>query len=97
MNKGKRVNELYNTIEKANTELREIRNSCDHSEGFEVKMYSERIGSVSPQRLCNICDSILGGLTSEEAIECELKSTTHVDKEQKDKFEKEVRDRYKIN
>ena len=63
-----RVAELYGTIGKANTELKNIRKACEH-EKSHVAMYI-RIAAFHPQRMCSECDKPLGNPSEEEAKEC---------------------------
>jgi hypothetical protein len=60
------VDKLYKTIQNAEKKLAKIRAKCKHKK-FTVRMYSWRIGSMQPQRLCNRCDSIVPGITDLEA------------------------------
>jgi len=94
MNIRERVGELYKIISDATKELEEIKSSCKHEEGYTVQMYSYRIGSYNPERLCNICNAVLPGVTKEEAMYCELKNTECSDPDMERRIKKEIVERY---
>lgn len=90
-----RVYELYNIIAKANKELSDIRENCDHDQGYKVEMYGDFRMSI-PTKLCRVCDAPLpGNIAPGEAMEAELRSFAYTDPKEQKKYEKEVRERYK--
>jgi len=89
-----RINELYKIIEKSNKEIEKIRKNCKHDKGYTVNLYSWRLGSLNPERICNTCGGLLPGVTKEEAIECEIENTTFYNEDDQKQFEKDVKLRY---
>jgi len=70
----KLVTELYDIIKEATIKLEDIRKNCDHPE-FTVEMFSWRVGSYYPSRICSICESSITGITKEEEQDCWDKHT----------------------
>ena len=65
MKKNRPVDKLYTQIEEAQKNLDTIRQECKH-EKFRLGLYSWRVGSVVPQRICEECDAVVPGITEEE-------------------------------
>jgi hypothetical protein len=68
--KTRRINELQNLIRKSEEEIKSIRAACKHEDGYEVLMYSWRVGAIHPQRICNVCQGVISGITAEETKRC---------------------------
>lgn len=64
-----KINRLYEVIKEANEEIEKLRSECTH-ETYTVKLYSWRVGSFNPQRICNECDAVVTGITKEEELNC---------------------------
>jgi hypothetical protein len=60
------VDKWYKQIKTAEEKLQKIRKTCAHKK-WHVGWYSWRIGSMTPQRICNRCDAIVPGITDIEA------------------------------
>lgn len=69
MDTRSRINDLYEIIAKANSELFELRSACSH-ENYRIGMYSWRVGAYTPSRLCSVCDLPILGITDAEQKSC---------------------------
>jgi hypothetical protein len=63
----KTVADYENDIQFAQMEISRIQQSCKHDNGYFCGMYSWRIGSGYPTRMCNQCLTTLPGITEEES------------------------------
>ncbi len=61
-----RIAELQEIIRKSEEELQTIRSRCSHTEFF-VGMWSGRVGSWNPSRICSDCHIAISGITKEES------------------------------
>ena len=64
-----RANLLRDRIAKDTAELDSLRLECPH-ETYKVGMYMWRLGAFTPQRVCDTCGAVVGGLTEEEEKKC---------------------------
>jgi hypothetical protein len=71
-----RTNELLNQIQTAQSELEQIRSKCEHKEGYHLGMWSWRPGTIIPSRICNSCQSQIGGITEKEEIQCQVENNS---------------------
>lgn len=62
---AKTVVDLQWEIQALQSQIQEIQKQCEHP-GYECVMYSYRIGSYYPTRLCTTCRYPLPGITPEE-------------------------------
>jgi hypothetical protein len=65
---NQRVSELMAIISQAEVELAAIRADCSHPSYF-VGIWSWRVGSYQPSRICNECHNSIPGITEEEIAE----------------------------
>ena len=70
-----RVYQLLDQINSAHIELAELRESCSHSEGYHLGLWSWRVGSSHPSRICNTCLNEIEGITEKETIQCRVENT----------------------
>jgi hypothetical protein len=64
---AKTVTDYQVDIMNAQSEIQKIQTLCAHDLGYECVMYSWRIGSSYPTRLCLACKLPLSGITEEES------------------------------
>jgi hypothetical protein len=54
----RKVDQIYAKQEKLQKELEGLRENCPHTETYE-SLYSWRVGSYNPARLCTVCDEFI--------------------------------------
>lgn len=64
-----KAHDLMNVIREAQAELSQLQQQCSHTH-FTVHMYSWRVGSFNPARVCDDCGDTVTGLTEDEAKSC---------------------------
>ena len=60
------IDKLYKRIENTQKQIEKLRKECKHK-SFRVELYSWRVGSYLPQRLCKKCDAVVPGITEKES------------------------------
>ncbi len=65
----KRVDEIYDTIERLKRELNGLRHECSHDSHSVGNYSSGRPGVIQLARLCNYCGEYLGEPNEEEVEE----------------------------
>ena len=88
------VKDCQDIIKETTTIMEEFRKGCSHEKGYKISMWSERIGSMYPARICNVCLMNIPGITQEEIKKCndDLQKEAENNSKQMSKYFSEKKD-----
>lgn len=66
MDKKEQIAEQIKIIGDATAKLEELRESCEHKEGYTVGWFSWRVGAMDLSRICGVCKMPSGDPSDEE-------------------------------